>query len=1116
MTAADGFTVKPASAKCTAEPAAAKVTAGIGGSRTVSLGLSAVPGEVVSSAVRVDCTPPGHAPVTATATFAAAYADSCDDPLGALADGVTARSGTVARNAACVSPQRPRDGGSARRYWARRHTFTLVNPAVLRVDAASPTRNGLDVYVLVLEGHAQDGTGTVLGRDDNSGLRSGARLAGLRLEPGDYTVEVTTANRRHTGGYRLRVQARLGVRIDNLHGSSRIGTGPAVDHFTVLPADATCTPDTGTVTDLGDGQRTLTAGLTAVGSTTITVTCRRAGYRTAAATATLTALDPIDDVTVYAASGGTCIEHTGTLDDGVDSQYACTMTRGQTMTVQADATSPSTRTVLGWAATGVRAVPSLGDLEVSVLGDTVTFTRTATATVTCTNHGRVTITARTGVAVHHTTQVAVTCQPPVQITNYTPGTRNGQGPITGTYNVTPAAAHCKARNAGGITGTPVPGGTGTARTVTVTATATGTLDIEIECEADHHATSTATAQFRADDQTACVSPLGVLRHGTRTFASSLSATNCVSAKRPAASTSTFRAHRYSFTLASSGWVSVDLGPTGTGRDALDTYLLLLGGNGSGGAVLHSHNNLSGDATQLGDVYLAAGDYTIEATTALPDATGGYRIAVEGDFAVQSDELPAAVTATVGQTAKARFDYLPHDATVTVQSVSPQGLTASVTALHGSAAVDLTPDKATTTTVTLAFTASGHTSTQKVTVNASCAAGYRALQDGACQPLAPELDESCFQSFSRGRTNSFGRQWRETVVARVYENQCASVSRTGRVAAYYVFSVPSDATSRATYEVELDLYVRVDEPPIDPFAPVHWYKSLPDMDVALWSIGSDGQPASPVRLTSSAEPTNRRERMVADVGAGDYVVELVPRYAAAPTVQQFPELAHKFTLAVLTPSARQHLEDAFQLGNLRRGGGGATLAGFLDARGTLDYGESTENPTNNDDLFDPESPLYPWLQFGVDRCSIPAGPIGWVEDRILDVAHNYHLYFVRDLVNEEYLVDYADFYGVEVPIIYACMRHDFNWKNPYRIKVHFDHDTAQGIWNSQFIGETNRRIEDDILILCHANLKTQIESSSRYTWTLSQQGLDDCKGVAELIHYGLDLVPVSYSDYENQG
>ena len=115
-----------------------------------------------------------------------------------------------------------------------------------------------------------------------------------------------------------------------------------------------------------------------------------------------------------------------------------------------------------------------------------------------------------------------------------------------------------------------------------------------------------------------------------------------------------RAHRYSFTLASSGWVSVDLEPTGSGDDALDTYLLLLAGHGSGGEVLDSHNNLRGDATELDDLYLTAGDYTVEATTALSNATGGYRIAIEGDFAAQSDELPATVTAAVSLTAKQPF------------------------------------------------------------------------------------------------------------------------------------------------------------------------------------------------------------------------------------------------------------------------------------------------------------------------------------------------------------------------------------------------------------------------------------------------------------------------------
>lgn len=788
------------------------------------------------------------------------------------------------------------------------------------------------------------------------------------------------------------------------------------------------------------------------------------------------------------------------------------------MARSADATGPSVQMALGWtAAVGVGVTSKEGDLDASVVGDAVVFSQVGGGIVTCTAGGDITLAVSIVGAVEHITTISVICQPPVQITDYVPGVRDGAGAVSGSFTVSPVSADCSAARAGGVGGDPVPGGGGANRTVSVATTATGWLDIEVECRNEGYATVAAAGRFVAGDESNCVSPLGVLRLGTRMFTGSLSAASCSSEQRLAGSQATFCAHRYTFSLASSGWVSMGLEPADVGTDALDTYLLLLDGHGSGGTVLDSHNNLRGDATGLDDVFLTAGDYTVEATTALSNSTGGYRIAVEGGFAVQSDDLPATLAATVGQTAKHRFDYLPHDAAVTVQSVSPVGLSASVTAVHGSAAVRLVPDKARTTTVTLAFTASGHTSTETIIVTSYCATGYRPSSEGTCQPLTPTLDEACFQTMADGRVNAFGRQWRETVVARIYENQCASVSRTGRVAAYYELSVPSGVTSRATYEMELDLYVRTDEPPIDPFAPIHWYKSLPDMDVVLWPLGSDGRPGAPVALRLSEEPTNRRQRLVANVRAGDYVVEVIPRYETAPTVQQFPELAYKFTLAVLTPSARQHLEDVFHLGNLRRGGKGATLAGFLDARGTLRYGASEENPTDDDDdLFDPESALYPWLQFGVDRCSIPAGLIGWVEDRILDLAHDYHLYFVQDLINEEYLVDYADFYGVEVPIVYACMRHDFNWKNPYRIKVHFDHNTDRGIWNSQFVGETNRRIRDDILILCNANQRTQVETSTRYTWTLDRRGLEDCTDIAKLIQFGLDLVPVSYSRYENQG
>ena len=204
VTVSDGFTVTPAAAQCTptATMGTATASAGAGGERTASAAIAAVAGRVVSSVVSVDCTPP----VIASATFAAVYADGCDSTLGVLADGVTERSGTIATTTRCRSPQRRTDGGTATAYYARRHSFELTNPATVTIDLGNASSNSsrLDTYVLLQQGRSQDGTGLVLGRDDDSGPRLDSRIAGSEFAPGLYTIEATTYGSFRTGNYDLR------------------------------------------------------------------------------------------------------------------------------------------------------------------------------------------------------------------------------------------------------------------------------------------------------------------------------------------------------------------------------------------------------------------------------------------------------------------------------------------------------------------------------------------------------------------------------------------------------------------------------------------------------------------------------------------------------------------------------------------------------------------------------------------------------------------------------------------------------------------------------------------------------------------------------------------------
>ena len=1012
----------------------------------MSLGLSAVPGQVASSVVRVDCTPPGHAPVTATATFTASYTDTCDDPLGVLGAGATTRSGTIAQNAACVSPQRPRDGASSTRYWARRHTFTLANPATLRIDAASPTRRGLDVYVLLLDGRSQDGTGTVLGRDNNSGApRRGARLTGVRLAPGDYTIEVTTANKRRTGAYDLRVEASLGVLINRLDGDSIIGTGTAVDRFAVVPHAAKCTPSAGTVTDLGDGQRVLTADLTTLGSTEVTVTCTHRGYRTAAAASTLTALVPVADVTVAAAPDGWCTKTPGPPSTGIDSQYSCTMTRGGQMTLRAEVTGPSSQTTLGWAAAaGVRAVPSLGDLDASVVGDTVTFTRTGTAKVTCNADGHITITAKTGLATHHTTRIAVTCQPPVQISDYTPGTRNGPGPVTGTYNVAPAAAHCTPRNVGGITGTPAPGGTGTARTVAVTTTATGWLDVEVECSNTGYATSTATARFRADDEAVCSTDLGVLWHGSIARTGTLSTASCVSDKRTPSS-GTFYADRYTFTMATAGWVSVDVEGTGAGAGKLDTYLVVLYGHGSGGVERSSDDDSGGDGdARVADVLLAAGRYTIEATTASNGAVGGYRLRVQGDFAVRAPDQPVRPRVTVGQQAARTWAHQPPTAAVTVQSVAPDGLDVSVVSDDGQATLTASPARAGDYTVTVAYTASGHTSTKTTVIDADCPPRHIETDTRTCTPLATTLPTGCTTTplhgwLIWGRNEALRRYGSYAADA---PGACTSLSHDGN-AVYYQFDIPR--------WLQVTLSVADENGHVSSLA-----QSGGRPTITLWSsTGATGQEHLKFRAaaatTLSSVPT-----LTVTLAQGTYILEIAPS-------REVTEPSWAMTVQSTIPTGQWQYEDVQRLGHTGDAPDQLTLAEFVETRANH-HGD------------------YPYLTWSSDQCTgSPDERRFGIIDPDRELSADYHTGLIAYRI---------------IRVYHACWRHDFNWRNLARIQHQVDPVIRS--WNEDTKSDADMQIGEDIRTMCDITL-------AGTAWTPARES---CYRRAAMYEFAVSSLPLN--------
>ena len=188
-TVASGFVVLPRTAACTTAPDTATVEPEQGFQRVVSARLDAPR----SLEVTLGCGASGYADSTRAVTLTAQL--PCSEHLGTLAAARTVRSGTITADAACVSAKR-----SPGIHYARRYTFTLGAPGWVTIDLAKTTTSSLDPYVLLLNGHSSDGSGTALASDDNSGTGTDSRIARRFLQPGPYTIETTT---RHPHSTRL-------------------------------------------------------------------------------------------------------------------------------------------------------------------------------------------------------------------------------------------------------------------------------------------------------------------------------------------------------------------------------------------------------------------------------------------------------------------------------------------------------------------------------------------------------------------------------------------------------------------------------------------------------------------------------------------------------------------------------------------------------------------------------------------------------------------------------------------------------------------------------------------------------------------------------------------------
>jgi hypothetical protein len=672
-----------------------------------------------ASTATLSCTAEGMATVTVTAGLATrtvtievdcastAIAVACDDPLGSLAHGTITRSGTITKDAACTSTRRrPRSSDS---YFAKRHTFTLDGPATVTVGlgAAASGSERLDTYLILHQGHSA-GVNTPLRRDSS-------RLRNMRLAAGDYTIEATTQQSGKAGGYTLTVNVRYHrtVAISDVTGAVGAGAGPVrvSGTFTVMPPTAHCTatPPTAVVVTppaaisdprLG-GRRTVSAALSVPGTAQVSVGCTAAGYRPAQKNATLVHAGALQSITARVSGGGQCT--TASTRSGADAHFRCMIGRGNTMIVAADVAATGPTVDVAWTATaGVAvhsqsqpaAVPSFPPRSTSPV-----YQRTATTELGCTANGTATAAATLpGTAARKTVLLTVTCADAVAIVGLVDSTEHGTGtvPVSARFAVSPTSATCGADPSTAS----VAAGRNGLRTVSASIASPGSLAVTVTCEAAGYADGIRKMTLAA--ALPCAEHLGGLAAGVTRRSGTVTADRaCNSAERHRASRDSrrkgvYHAKRHTFTMPNPGWVTVDLLGAVSDERRFNTYLNLLDGHSPLGDVIGSDNNsgLYSDA-RLVEVFLEAGRYTIEATTAKPGRTGDYTLTINVDFTPRAETQPTRLSVKKGATIRRSWPYGPAAATVTVAAPDSLGATVSrstTTGSKGSATLAATPTR----------------------------------------------------------------------------------------------------------------------------------------------------------------------------------------------------------------------------------------------------------------------------------------------------------------------------------------------------------------------------------------------------------------------------------------
>jgi hypothetical protein len=349
-------------------------------------------------------------------------------------------------------------------------------------------------------------------------------------------------------------------------------------------------------------------------------------------------------------------------------------------------------------------------------------------------------------------------------------------------------------------------------------------------------------------------------------------------------------------------------------------VVLRKGHGDTGTYLDSDDD-TGPSTDslLADVFLQPGNYTIEATTTKPQATGNYTLTITVDHTPRADAQPKELDATVGAELREIWTYQPGAATAAITTPLPDGITATINAAQGLATLTVTAAHAGEYDIDITYTNGpngSHTAT--TTITATCPTHHTQTPTENCN-----IPAHCVHSVQSLSATDWAQRWGRLSYSGNWRNACATRSAQGNKSVYFKLDISVPNPAENTLPVQF------------------WLTTRPDSAMFLYQ-GHNPNTATPVNVGNM--PINAVENTrVYTLPAGVYILEagLRSQYDALGenTIQFFVQL----------PSPeKQYLE-------VKRLGATEQVAGVLTLDGFLDVGRNHQT-------------RYPYLSWGHDGCS----------------------------------------------------------------------------------------------------------------------------------------------------